>query len=476
MRVRLFLFMLPILLLSALLVTQFADAQPPLGTCAALIEVALQDMGGNCGALGTNQACYGYNRVDATFYETVAADFFSAPADREHLSAFDTIHTAPLDIPAQQWGIAVLSAQANLQGTLPGQNVTFVLIGDAEVENEVAPASGRPLVTLITQSETQLRSGPGLNTNFVGTIPGGTVIDAFGVSQDGGWLRVQYQQTSGWILQSTVNQSNSLERLATIFEEARTPMQAFQFRTGVGEPTCTQSPNVIGIRGPENITVNLTANGADIEIGSIIAMQDIGSNRVNFIIQQGHLDTTDGRRAVGGQTLIGEMDENRHIRRWENPRLQTDAEQDIGEFVQMVFERLGYPYVPSPLPLPVPVVTEEAPISYPVRTCGPNVVHIVQRGDTVFGIAMQYGTTIDAMVYYNDIADANEIFVGQHFVIPCRTGNEPRYIPRPRRTPTPVVTEEAPLTDYVPPVCGNQICEVGENANSCSADCALRGA
>jgi murein DD-endopeptidase MepM/ murein hydrolase activator NlpD len=45
-------------------------------------------------------------------------------------------------------------------------------------------------------------------------------------------------------------------------------------------------------------------------------------------------------------------------------------------------------------------------------------VHIVQRGETLFSIAQEYGTTADAIAHANGITDPRQIYVGQQLVIP----------------------------------------------------------
>ena len=49
-------------------------------------------------------------------------------------------------------------------------------------------------------------------------------------------------------------------------------------------------------------------------------------------------------------------------------------------------------------------------------------IHIVQPDETLFQIAMYYGTTVEAIVAANDILDARYITVGQELVIPRGTG------------------------------------------------------
>lgn len=50
------------------------------------------------------------------------------------------------------------------------------------------------------------------------------------------------------------------------------------------------------------------------------------------------------------------------------------------------------------------------------------VIHVVGPGETLYGIALQYGVTVDAIVAANSIADPNRIEVGLRLVIPGAPG------------------------------------------------------
>jgi hypothetical protein len=114
-------------------------AQTDTATCTDVIRGALREVGANCNSLSRNSVCYGFNQVNSTFTQVVPANFFSRPADRGELTVFERIQTASLRLQENIWGIAVLSVQANLPQTLPGQNVLFMLVGDTQVENAVPP-------------------------------------------------------------------------------------------------------------------------------------------------------------------------------------------------------------------------------------------------------------------------------------------------------------------------------------------------
>jgi murein DD-endopeptidase MepM/ murein hydrolase activator NlpD len=49
---------------------------------------------------------------------------------------------------------------------------------------------------------------------------------------------------------------------------------------------------------------------------------------------------------------------------------------------------------------------------------GDETFHIVQAGETLYGIAQQYGTTVDAIVAFNGLADPDRIAAGQRLLIP----------------------------------------------------------
>lgn len=284
----------------ALAVPDSGLAQTDAGTCPALVQQALAELGANCDSLERNSACYGYNRVDATFAESVAENFFSTPADRSALNLLDTIQTAPLDETLQAWGIAVMNVQANVPNSLPGQAVTFILLGDVQVENAVAPEDALQLadaVSVTTITGANIRSSATTNANIVGSVPAGTELAADGLSADQGWLRVLYASGPGWISRQLVDAAVDVSGLPIIKAESRTPMQAFYFRTGVGDPVCEESPpSLLVVQGPNGVKVDITANGADIRIGSTIALRILPGNVIQLI-------TLSGNAEVGGVNI-----------------------------------------------------------------------------------------------------------------------------------------------------------------------------
>ena len=86
----------------------------------------------------------------------------------------------------------------------------------------------------------------------------------------------------------------------------------------------------------------------------------------------------------------------------------------------------------SPLPPPTPVA--------PAPTAAPpaQVTHVVQPGETLFRIALRYGTTVEAIARANNLINPDFIVPGQRLVIPVSapaagtpTGGERVHIVQP---------------------------------------------
>lgn len=95
------------------------------------------------------------------------------------------------------------------------------------------------------------------------------------------------------------------------------------------------------------------------------------------------------------------------------------------------------PAVPTPTPTPsetpappttTPTPTAAPPTASPVPSPKPTprptpLIHIVERGDTLSGIAQLYGVTVKAIVAANDLESADFIYNGQRLIIPQPSGN-----------------------------------------------------
>jgi hypothetical protein len=275
-----FRFLLPLFLLPLTLAVAEPISQENL--CPGIVQQALVGLGQNCNQMDRNSMCYGFNYVAATFSEPQADDYFSEVSDTSSLTIVDTLATAPLNVDSSTWGLAVMKVQANVPNSLPGQAVTFILLGDTELRNEVSPdAAFIPAdpVDVMAVGGVNIRSTPSVRSNVIGSVTGGTILPADGRSEDGQWLRVLFQNASGWISTDLVDAPEAADMLPTLTHDLRTPMQAFYLRTGIETTTCGDAPDLLVIQGPKNLTVNLTVNGAAMQVGSTIVLR---SNEAAF--------------------------------------------------------------------------------------------------------------------------------------------------------------------------------------------------
>lgn len=135
-----------------------------------------------------------------------------------------------------------------------------------------------------------------------------------------------------------------------------------------------------------------------------------------------------------------------------------EIERLVAEAVRATIEAVPvatpYPtYTPAP---PAPIYTPSASVNTPRPTNVNTVVpitpgsqpgtafrtHIVVAGDTVGGIAKEYGTTIEAIMEANDLSDAGLIIIGQVLSVPIGEGGATSTptTPTPSLTPTTVLT------------------------------------
>lgn len=103
--------------------------------CPDIVTQALEAVEIHCMELGRNQACYGNIQLSAEAQPDVENFVFADTGDIAEVGDILSLDLSPMDEASGNWGVAVMSLQADIPNTLPGQNVTFILFGDVEIEN-----------------------------------------------------------------------------------------------------------------------------------------------------------------------------------------------------------------------------------------------------------------------------------------------------------------------------------------------------
>ncbi len=187
-------------------------------TCPPIVFDSIVQTNDVCNSTGRNQVCYGSVAIDVEA-QTGADIVFVQPGDLSAVADIQSIETSPLDAGNDEFGIALMQVQADVPGSLPGQVVTFLLMGDVSLSN---------------------------------------------ISPDG-----------------------------------QAPMQAFQFRTGIGAPSCEDvSYDSLVIDSPDGLTVNFNVNGIDVELASTAILVGQPDNRLDMLVVEG-----EGRVTANGETV-----------------------------------------------------------------------------------------------------------------------------------------------------------------------------
>jgi hypothetical protein len=277
----------------------------------------------------------------------------SEPGDIASLSGIESISTAPLDPTSEQWGIALLNVQANVPTALEGQGVRFLLLGDVEIENAVAPENAMEVsepISVTTLVGANLRRGASTDSQVVASVPAGTELQADGLSRDEQWLRVFHEGTVAWVSRSVLAINDPLDNLPVWGGDSRTMMQDFLFRTGNGLAACEGAlPALLIIQGPENIPVSLRINGVDIRLDSTMALWITPDNEMRVLVLEGAAQI--GNLSIPeGFTAKAPLSEDGHsvIGSWESRAMTPDERAILMPLENLPIEPLNNPInIPS---------------------------------------------------------------------------------------------------------------------------------
>lgn len=264
-------------------------------TCSAAVQEAVTAVQEFCSPTARNQACYGNVSLEATPREGITNFTFAQQGDIVNVVDLDTLRLSSLDLETNVWGIALMQLQANLPATLPGQNVTFLLFGNVEIQNDVPAAQELATLEIVTSSNINVRGGPSTNVGVIASLGQGESAVANGRNEDSSWLRIQVPDSAslGWVFAELVSPEGDVSTLSVVDASDSAmplqPMQAFRFSSGFGEPTCEGAPqDGILIQTPEGAgKISLRANNVDIELGSTGYLQAQAGEQMTVSIIEG---------------------------------------------------------------------------------------------------------------------------------------------------------------------------------------------
>lgn len=283
-----------------LVLLTFATTLAQDDVCAAIVQQAITAVEDACAATARNEACYGNISVHATPRAGVENFIFEQQGDLVSIADLDVLRLRPLNPETNTWGIALMKLQANLPDTLPGQNVTFLLFGDVEIENAVESTPELTTIEVTATGGVNVRSGPSTNSPVIGSLSNGETVIANGRNSDAAWLRIQVPDSDalGWVFAELMTTAGDSQQLMEVdpadTELPFTPMQAFYFRTGVAETNCAEAPSDgILIQTPAGAgKINLRANDVTIQLGSTAYFQAQAGDMMRLSVVEGEAQVT----------------------------------------------------------------------------------------------------------------------------------------------------------------------------------------
>ena len=266
------------------LLTAVAVAQAPAhDVCTTIVRTALQAANSACAGTGRNQVCYGNVLGEAIPADGVSDLHFDSVGDIAPVTQIKALQLSPMNAAANQWGVALMQLQANLPDTLPGQNVTFLLFGDVTIENAVEESAHIPATA---PTGINVRDHASMNAAVLGTVPEGEQVDITGkhINKEGEmWLRITFdthRTRTGWVYGPLF--SVSFDQIPDVAPGSlvMSPMQAFYFRSGIGQTTCAEAPDSgVIVQTPKGAgLVNFRVNGVDITLGSTALLSGVGGD------------------------------------------------------------------------------------------------------------------------------------------------------------------------------------------------------
>lgn len=330
--------------------------------------------------------------------------------DADSLANVSSIATAGYDGQNQSWGAAMIRLGANLPLTYEGPGVLALLGGDAQIINEVAAGAvmtiGEPLSTAAI-SDARLYRLPGIIPEPVGGLRQDDIalVDAW--DSDDGWLRVVSGGLVAWVEADKVQRLQAMESLPRITIGQPYPLRAFSLTTGSAYAECASAEPLVAVQTPGDVPVNLTVNGVDIHVGSMVSFQQAHRGALSLTVHRGAVTTIYGQRINAGESAIGILspaeDGSASALAWSGSLPASEEEQARGERAQAAFNLASRANGWA-----------EEQIARPPG----DVVHVVERGESVYSIARRYEASVADIIEANPDIDPRRIFVGNELLIP----------------------------------------------------------
>lgn len=379
-------------------------------TCGETFARALASLHAHCAELARDSACYGYPQAQAAFAADQPPTEFDAPGARASAVGLNRLATSGMEAEQGHWGIVALHLSANLPRTYDGPGIIVMLAGEAAASNEVAPADvmalQAPISTAVLQAATLFKL-PGVIPEPVSSAEADELLLVDAYESAGQWLRVVNDGEVLWVEADKVARLQAMDGLPRLDLGAVFPWQALSLSTGTDYPACEEAASWIAIQTPPDMGFSLAVNGVDIHLGSMVTIQQVHRNALSMTVHRGEATTIFGQKVQQSESIIGILGATEQrdatVLEWSGALRGSEAEFARGRRAQAALNALaranGWQL-------------HEA-FSYPA-----DVVHIVQAGETLYGLTARYDTSVAGIIAANGGDDALRLIIGMELIIP----------------------------------------------------------
>ena len=379
-------------------------------TCAETVERAFASLAENCGELDRDSVCYGYPSASIEFADGPQTIDFNHAGARAAAAQLAHLNTGALDLNHNLWGTAVLHLSANLPQTYDGPGVIVLLAGHAAVTNGVPPSAAMEIqapVSTATLEAATLFKHPGVIPEPVAEVEADDLLLVDAYEDTGEWLRVVDDGVITWVESDKVARLQAMDSLPRLGLGATFAWQALSLSTGTDYPECAEAEPWIAIQTPDDIGVSLNVNGVDIHLASMVTIQQVHRNALSLTVHRGEVTTIYGQTVRQSESIIGilaQTDEREaSVLEWSGALRGSDAEFERGQRAQTALNALA-------------------------RTNGwaeleaynylPEIVHIVQPGESLYGLTARYEANVAEIIAANGGDDSLRLLVGMELIIP----------------------------------------------------------
>jgi hypothetical protein len=260
-------------------------------TCPAIVQAAVASTLLECEDVAAGQVCYGNAFVSIESDHPIR---FERRGDRALVSGLVSLQSNPMSLDRGEWGMALMQVVANR----PNEIMTYVVIGDVLLENTSDTREPVLLVDVRVRHPTgaNVRQRPAEDAPLVRALRSGDFLPATGILADESWLRLALPDgETGWVRRDLVTVLGDRDTLEVVTPRSAppqvfySPMQAFDFQSGVYAAFCAAAPDsgILVQSANRSGVIPLLVNGVDLRFEGTLFLQTDEANAFVINVLEG---------------------------------------------------------------------------------------------------------------------------------------------------------------------------------------------